>query len=100
MDMGMIILSACQSQGEDKDQIVKKSSELAIKFLKDKENVNFLVDDYEFTSAIGGGSIFINGHDKNKPSEELTVTVSYTKEGSYEVGGVAHDRYLNDDSME
>ncbi|RID82397.1 hypothetical protein D1953_18100 [Peribacillus asahii] len=47
--------------------------------------------EYEFTSAIGGGSIDIEGYYKDNPSEGASVTIFYNYEkGEYRGGGFAY----------
>lgn len=73
------MLTACN--GEDKDEVVKKATEEAIDYAKEIEGKEFVPNgEYEFTSAIGGGTIWIDGHYKDNPSERVVVTIGYNYE--------------------
>lgn len=86
MSIGVfLLLSGCNTS--DKDEIEVKAKEVAIEFMKNQENINFVPDEVEFTTAIGGGTVWVYGHNKDNKAEEFSVTVNYD-EDSYTVGGI------------
>lgn len=78
-------MSACNKQ--DQEEITKKAKQVAVDFMKSEESIDFVPEEIEFTSAIGGGTVWVEGYNKNNPSEEYSVTVNYD-DNNYEVGGV------------
>ncbi|PFP22718.1 hypothetical protein COJ96_25120 [Bacillus sp. AFS073361] len=71
----------------EKDTISKRAKETAVEFMKEKENINFVPKDVEYTNAVGGGTVWVEGYDKEEPSQKYSVTVNY-EDDKYTVGGV------------
>lgn len=83
-----LILSACGLSHSEKEDIIKKSSQVAIEYIKKNEKKDLVVDNVEFTSAIGGGSVFVHGHLKDKKKEKYSVSVSYQQD--YKVQSIGY----------
>jgi hypothetical protein len=78
--MGLITLTACQSN--DEVELLDKSKEFAKEFIMKEENVEFVVEEAEFTTAIGKGTIFVRGYVKGDQSDSITVLVHYDEKGN------------------
>lgn len=81
-----ILLSACNKQ--DQEEIAEKAKQVAVDFMKSEESIDFVPEEVEFTSAIGGGTVWVEGYNEDNPSEVYSVTVNYD-DNNYEVGSVA-----------
>jgi hypothetical protein len=71
------VLTAC----EDEDKVVEKATKVAIEHAKEVDEKEFVPNgDVEFTTATGGGTVWIRGYYKDKPSERVSVTINYDYE--------------------
>ncbi|MCC5804667.1 hypothetical protein [Rossellomorea vietnamensis] len=82
-----VILSLVSCSNDNKDEIATKAKSVAVDYMKEEQNIIFVPEDVEFTSAIGGGTLWVNGYDKQAPSDKYSVTINY-KDNEFEVGGI------------
>jgi hypothetical protein len=92
-----VSLTACNN--ESRKEISDKAKEVAIEYIKNEENRALVVEGVEFTSAIGGGTVWIDGYYEDDPSENVSVTVNYGDNG-YSVGGTATGDIVEPEIME
>lgn len=83
------LMNGCAEDNKDRDAISTKASEVAIQYIQKEYNRTMVIEDVEFTSAIGGGTVFVNGHFEDKPKEKVSVTIDH--QNDYEVEGVGRD---------
>ncbi|MFJ7745335.1 hypothetical protein [Peribacillus sp. NPDC097295] len=79
----VFLMTGC---GEDKKEITEKANEAAINYLKEEKDIAFEPESIEFTSAIGGGTVSVNGYDKTT-LEKYNVYVNYGDEKGYWISG-------------
>ncbi len=60
----------------EEQKIVEKANETAIKYFKEKENLDVVITGYEFAPS-DFQTVFIKGHVKNDKSQAFTVHVEY-----------------------
>jgi hypothetical protein len=83
--MGLIALTACQSKEEE--ELLERSKGFAKEFIMEEEDIEMVVKEAEFTSAVGKGTIFVRGHVKGDNADKLTVIVNYDKQGNLSSDG-------------
>ncbi|AJG77768.1 hypothetical protein FOC75_03360 [Bacillus cereus] len=75
-----IIFSGGCSMNTDKkneeQKIVEKANETAIKYFKEKENLDVVITGYEFAPS-DFQTVFIKGHVKDDKTQAFTVHVEY-----------------------
>ena len=79
----VFLMTGC---GEDKKEITENANKAAINYLKEEKDIVFEPESIEFTSAIGGGTVSVNGYDKTT-LEKYNVYVNYGDEKGYWVSG-------------
>jgi hypothetical protein len=94
------MLTACN--GEDKDEVVKKATEEAINYAKEIKGKEFVPNgEYELTSAIGGGTVWIDGYFKDNPSERVDVTIDYNyEEDRYKGSGFGYGEVVEETDLD
>ncbi len=81
----IILLNACNDT--DNAEVGKRAKEVAVQYMKNEKNINFVPKDVEITSAIGEGTVWVDGYNKDEPNEKYSVTINY-ENNKYSVGGV------------
>ncbi|WP_141769914.1 hypothetical protein [Bacillus massilinigeriensis] len=76
-----ILIVGCGKTDSDNPEIIKKVKQVAVEYIHEEEGRTLVPDKVEFTTAVGGGSCWVTGHYKDKPSEKVTVAISYDKGG-------------------
>ncbi|WP_071459542.1 hypothetical protein [Bacillus massilinigeriensis] len=85
-------LSGCNNKD---DEIKEKAEKVAVEFIKKEDNMTYVVEGSEFTSAIGRGTVFVHGYCKEDPDTKMSVAVHYgdgDSDSDYEVGSIGYDR--------
>ncbi len=76
----------------EEQKIVEKSNETAIKYFKEKENLDVVIIGYQFAPS-DFQTVFIKGHVKNDESKSFTVDVEYAN-GDYRVTSKSYSKNL------
>ncbi|WP_028403256.1 hypothetical protein [Ectobacillus panaciterrae] len=77
--IGSLLAGGCsimKNKTEDK-KLLKNAEEETVKFFKEKEHVDVIVTKSEFSSAIGGDTIFVDGYVKEDPTRKISADVHY-----------------------
>ncbi|KMQ01834.1 hypothetical protein ACWOMK_01635 [Bacillus thuringiensis] len=82
----LILLGGCTiNQKNEEQQIVEKANETAVKYFKEKENIDVIVTKVDIRPAVSGGMIRVSGHVKDQKNRKFFVSIS--KRQNYSVVG-------------
>ncbi|MTH54928.1 hypothetical protein GKZ89_16115 [Bacillus mangrovi] len=79
---------------EEQEKIKELAGPLAVELAKDMDGKELIIDEYKFSSKIGGGTIFVRGHYEGEKSNFRSVQVVYNPENirDMEARGMSHGK--------
>lgn len=85
----LLIVVGCQKEGTmDKKEIEQTASDVAVTYMKDEENIDFVPKDVEFLGGEDLSTVLVHGHTKGN-KKAMSVTVDYGDD--YKVTSIGED---------
>lgn len=78
----IILLSGCVMNKKEKED---KATELAVDYMKKNAKITFVTTGYYWADREAGELLFVDGYDKEKPDQKLSVPVQV--DANYDISG-------------
>ncbi|WP_071458614.1 hypothetical protein [Bacillus massilinigeriensis] len=77
----LAVMVGCSEKESEDPEVTKRANQLAIEYIQEEEGRTLVPDEIEFSTGIGARGCWVTGHYKDKPSEVVSVAISYDKGG-------------------
>ncbi|MGD6818716.1 hypothetical protein ACQCVE_16830 [Metabacillus sp. 113a] len=84
----IVVAAGCGKSEEEKknqEKIKEYAAPIAVEFAKEMDGKKFIIDEYEFSSKMGGGLLFVRGHYGGEKPKKRTVQISFNTENYREM---------------